>query len=161
MKEAAISETTLPPGDYWIGDPCYAFDDHSVWMKLLESADYETNPTILEAKAAGREFIASGTAFGDGEYQDQYGNRYPVDAGLLGATPAIAGREIPFGMRLVVFDSPVDVEFDDGDVKIGHIVIETDPKPECEDCGEKIDLGEFLCYHCEDVRERLEAEESD
>jgi hypothetical protein len=124
-------------------------------MALLESADYTGPQRILEAKAEGRLFTASGTAYGDGEFEDRQGNSYPVDAGLIGVTPAIPGQDTPRGMREVTFTEPVTVEYDDGDIVINDITIETDPKAGCDECGEPIDYG-YLCRWCEDREEEEE-----
>jgi hypothetical protein len=116
---------TLPAGNYWVGDPCYAFEDHSLWMRLLESADYMENPQILNAKADGHMFVASGTAYGDGVYTDQEGNEFPVDAGLIGVTPAREGEEVPFGTTVRRFTAPFTVSYDRGMINIGPLAIET------------------------------------
>lgn len=118
MENMAESTITMPPGEYWVGDPCYAFDDPGVWMALLESADYTSDRRILEASAEGRKFIASGTAYGDGCFLDRGGNEYWVDAGLIGVTPARDGVETPDGMLRVAFSSPVSVEYCRGVVTI-------------------------------------------
>lgn len=118
MESMAESMTTLPPGEYWVGDPCYAFEDSKVWMALLESADYTSDRRILEASAEGEAFIASGTAYGDGCYLDRGGNEYWVDAGLIGVTPAREGKETPDGMLKVAFSCPVSVEYCRGVVGI-------------------------------------------
>lgn len=156
-EEYAVSETVLPAGLYWVGDPCYAFDDQAVWMALLESAGIEANPTprIMEADAKGRSFVASGTAYGDGTYFDEHGNEYGVDAGLIGVTPVVAGQQTPAGMREVRFDGPFSVEYSDGTIKVGDIEIDTDPEPEADEClrcGTEVE-GEEYCDSCESYLE--------
>jgi hypothetical protein len=116
---------TLPAGTYWVGDPCYAFSDHDLWMRLLESADFRDNPRILNAKADGHLFVASGTAFGDGVFTDDEGNEYPVDAGLIGVTPAREGEDVPFGTTVREFTQPFTVSYDRGMIEIGPLSIET------------------------------------
>lgn len=137
----------IPAGEYWVGDPCYCFTDHGDWMALLESADYTSDRAILEAEAGGLRFVASQTAYGDGRYSDQHGGSYPVDAGLLGVVPV--GMEQAPGadwvytreelMERVRFEKPFRVSYEDGTVRIGHLVIETgddeDEDEECAACG--------------------------
>lgn len=122
---------TIPAGEYWVGDPCYAFQDHGVWMSLLESAwggtlNPEEVPQIMEAEAEGFSFVASGTMFGDGEYSSNTLASFPVDAGMIGVVPTEANVGIPFGMTRFLFDEPFTVSYsDDGTIKIGHIEIPT------------------------------------
>lgn len=163
IENDAVSETTLPAGRYWIGDPCYAYEDHGVWMALLESADYTGSHRILDAEVPGERFLASGTAFGDGVYLDEDGNEYGVDAGLLGAVPAKDGQRVPSGMREVEFTEPFEVGYAEGKIAIGHIVIDTDPKVdeewECDRCGYEVSEGEDYCYSCE--RDMADEDEGD
>ena len=132
-KERAVSKMDLPAGMYWVGDPCYAFDDQEEWVDLLESANYDASPTppILEAEARGKRFVGSRTAHGDGSYESSIGAVFPVDAGLLGVVPMLdCESAAPFGMTLMEFDGPVTVTSDSGTVEVkgGTIrcVIETD-----------------------------------
>ena len=32
----------IPPGEYWVGDPCYAYTNNSdsLWMPLLNSCNF-------------------------------------------------------------------------------------------------------------------------
>lgn len=157
----AVSERSLPAGLYWVGDPCYAYEDHKVWMRLLEAAGYLENPRILDAQIPGDQFIASGTAFGDGCFLDEEGNEYGVDAGLLGAVPVKGGQRCPSGMREVSFSEPFEIGYLDGKVSIGHITIDTDPKPEADECwrcGDEAEEGESYCWRCASLYEDDEDE---
>lgn len=152
-EEHAVSETRLPAGKYWLGDPCYAFGDHEVWMALLESANYLENPRILEGAAKGESFVASGTAWGDGVFHDQDGNEYGVDAGLIGVVPARDGEAVPSGLREVELRDPFFVEYESGKIKVGPLVIDTDPQDEgdydeCARCGTEVE-GSDYCDSCE------------
>jgi len=138
-EEYTRSEASLPAGEYWVGDPCYAFEDHELWLALIDSAyEREPNPRILEADARGAEFIASGTYFGDGTYPGSDGKSYPVDAGLIGIVPVGAPgvSRNPFGMQKVTFEKPVWVEYDGGTITVGgvgeEIKIETNDDKEEE-----------------------------
>lgn len=149
-RESATSTSEfaapLAAGTYLVGDPCYAFsnDLDANWQNWLADAwkDVDANRvTILDGRVGGMRVVASRTAYGDGEYQDQNGFSYPVDAGLLGAVhigflrnlyPEHHGKtheelEAALGMRVVEFKRPFHVSFDeeDGMVTIGHISIMT------------------------------------
>lgn len=161
MTTATETESrVLPAGTYWVGDPCYAFNDHALWGDLLDSAWIDGGriiPQIMDAKVEkdGEVFIfvASGTAHGDGCFPDNAGHEYGVDAGMIGVVPAREGEEVPRGLREVTFDKPFTVGYDDGDIEIGHLTIETDPKSYCEGCSAQIDGGEDYCYACEPEEE--------
>lgn len=160
----------LPAGAYWVGDPCYAFEDHAVWMALLESADYTGPQRILEAAVrvgelgevdeggvGTEQFVASGTAFGDGVFTDGDGNEYGVDAGLLGVVPVRAGEECPKGMTEMEFTEPFTVSYEDegGVVNIGPVAIETDPKFYCDNywCQTEVEQWEDYCDSCAEAEE--------
>ena len=69
---------------FYIGDICYVLNKdfyHGVWG----AADYKDGK--YADPETGVEFAVAGTAYGDGEYQDNHGNRYPVDAGVIGLVP--------------------------------------------------------------------------
>jgi hypothetical protein len=74
---------SMPSGEYYVGDLCYVLHDR--WDELCDI-------TIQDHKVLNGEFtFADGTRFaifttmyGDGCYEDQFGNQYPVDAGLIG-----------------------------------------------------------------------------
>lgn len=151
---------SIPAGSYWVGDPCYAFDDSDLWMALLESARYEERD-LLEARARGQRFTASGTAFGDGTYEDREGRSYPVDAGLIGVVPARPGCDTPSGMHLIEFPEEFTVSYDDGTIYIGTIAIETDPRYECDGlrCNTEVEEYEDYCPDCAAEMEEDEDEE--
>ena len=87
----------LPPGEYYIGDPCYVIGKgHRVavgyrdcWIEFLEETDYCRDPNKQEYR--GIKFFASNTAYGDGCYpayvKDIGEFSFPVDAGMLGVIP--------------------------------------------------------------------------
>lgn len=122
--------TTLPAGKYYIGDPCYAFDDS--WGDVLKETDF----FYAEPCTIGTSRLAAGsTAYGDGEYYDQENTAYPVDAGLIGALPINLlkrdGKLNPKKIkednlgRVVEFKEPFMVEINNGFFRFGHIEIDT------------------------------------
>lgn len=132
-----VASITLPAGEYYVGDPCYAVPDER-WQEWLDAADYMTERRWLLADLDDRAVLGIGTAHGDGVYEGSDGFSYGVDAGLIGLVPAeIADASMGTlnGMSHVTFDRPVLCTYsdDEGTITIGHIVIKTDADPEVED----------------------------
>jgi len=99
---------------------------------------------------------AGSTAHGDGTYNDQFGNEYPVDAGLIGIMPIEMcdfgdirwengnwideqGLTYPDGKNfefkpgnVVTFETGFPVYYMDGVFEFGNIIIDTDPDYEEE-----------------------------
>lgn len=78
----SVQTFSLPPGKYYIGDPCYVFSSKS-WAELIRTDGFDDGPVVFR----GRPLWAGHTLHGDGEYLDQFQNSFPVDSGLLGAVP--------------------------------------------------------------------------
>lgn len=114
-------EVIVPAGAYWLGDPCYAVPNE-LWDELLASNGCFECPvgTVKKHKVLG-----FGTAYGDGVYTDQFGNEYPVDAGLIGLTPVGLTVGEPFGSHKVVFKHDTLCTGDDGVMRFGDIKINT------------------------------------
>lgn len=89
-------ETTLPAGTYYIGDLCYVIGkEDKDWMDFLNNSFWRVAPERgpncggpVDYK--GHKGFAAYTAHGDGCYQDQWYNEYPVDAGMIGIIPVEA-----------------------------------------------------------------------
>lgn len=121
----------LPAGTYFLGDPCYAVpNDH--WMPLLESCDYfEASP--VGTLPDGNQVLAFSTAYGDGQYRDQHGHLYAVDAGMIGLTPVLpapgwryANEDLRNLGRIVTFDHPFTATTDgEGRLAFGPYEIDT------------------------------------
>jgi hypothetical protein len=111
----------IPAGAYYLGDPCYVVRDGE-WGGLLDMTDCFDNPEGFLSD--GTRVVAFGTYYGDGEYYDQFGRDYGVDAGLIGLVPwsdSFAGA----GGHKVEFDKDVFAHEDDGILTFGNIVIDT------------------------------------
>lgn len=111
----------LNPGKYWIGDPCYAIRD-SDWEDFLDLTDYCDKP----ANYNGALVVCGSTAFGDGEYSDNKGNLYGVDAGALCIMPieVATGDSVEFGV-VHIFPEPFVVRIEDGFFRFGSVTIDT------------------------------------
>jgi hypothetical protein len=80
MKEI---KHTLPAGKYYIGDPCYALPKeiyNDVWEKK-----YKFKKGVIPV--LGKEFVVSGTEFGDFTYKGTNNKLYGVDSGNISIIP--------------------------------------------------------------------------
>jgi hypothetical protein len=130
----------LAAGEYWIGDPCYAFENHDDWLELLANSDCLENPeALIERHGKTHRVLACSTMYGDGIYEDNGGYDYPVDAGLIGimeANTALAfgatreqlaslGRFVTFGQPTSFRWDAMNSSFRFGDSRVGLVQIET------------------------------------
>lgn len=143
----------LPPGNYWVGDPCYAFQDEEEWGEVLGESNFFERPYAITK--TGKIVYAHHTAYGDGGYLDDRGREHPVDAGLLGIMPAVEGEETPGGMRSVTWNQRMKVDLSgdgthNGSFVFGDITIYTDENPYCDECGRELYQGEceYVCDEC-------------
>ena len=122
----------MPAGTYYIGDLCYVMTDGeweefcSITIKGNRCLDGE-----FEFKD-GRRFATYGTAHGDGEYHDQYGHTYSVDAGLIGCIRMEDIRADKYDNLLRLgaiqeFASAFATSEHQGQIYLGHVIIDTDP----------------------------------
>lgn len=104
----------------FIGDPCYVIPDEQ-WSDYVDA--------YLEARDKGHAHFnfngvnvgGTNTAYGDGFYDDDEGNSYPVDAGLIGVTPLELLSKVSGGMGLFIQgEFEARIEYNDGDIEI-HI----------------------------------------
>lgn len=141
--------TKLKAGTYYIGDPCYAFQGDD-WNKILDENDYFN---AEECSFKNIPLFAVSTKHGDGCYEDQYGNEYPVDAGLIGCVPielcnfgegiaVIEGRFFDnrgienfkfVPGKIHTFDSEFVCSEENGMIEIGDFFIDTDPNEQWGD----------------------------
>ena len=82
---------------FYIGDICYALADDiydGIWGKWGYCDGKYSTPD-------GFAFAVAGTAYGDGEYVDQAGRLYGVDAGVIGLVPLeLVKPEYDFGGQI-------------------------------------------------------------
>ena len=125
---------TMPAGSYYVGDLCYVMTDDE-WTEFCELTI--NGSVCLDGEftlADGRRFASYSTAYGDGEYPDQLGNSYPVDAGLIGCIRLVDIGE-DFRDRIVPDKLGAIIDFPDDfvtssneetdEIQIGHVVIQT------------------------------------
>jgi hypothetical protein len=132
--------TAMPatePVRYWIGDLCYIL--RMEWDEVCNQTPFDNSSFEFEL-SDGRKYLLFSTAYGDGTYNDQYGNPYSVDSGTIGAIlledindPGLE-RVLENGLGNVyefpgVLDE-FDCAYEDGLIQIGHVQIATGDEPE-------------------------------
>jgi hypothetical protein len=132
----------LPAGRYVLSDPCYVIGtkEHKDWCDLLNRHDYFTDGGIFEENNV--KFAVFSTKWGDGEYSDQFGQKYFVDAGMLSCIPweMVENKE---GMgdyfHVMEFFTDFEVSEKDGIIYFGPVKIDT----AYEETEEGYDEGEY------------------
>lgn len=125
MARNPPKQFNIPAGQYWLGDPCYSFDNS--WEDLIKKSRRfgleEGGSPLVEWK--GGLVLGLTTACGCGTYTDQHGNEYPVDAGMIGLVRVGIEDRKPSGVQLINFKSPTVVFTDGSRLCFGDYVIET------------------------------------
>lgn len=67
---------------FYVGDICYVLDDE-IYDKVWGAHNYADG--VYDTKYG--QFAVASTAYGDGSYNDDLGNEYGVDAGVIGIVP--------------------------------------------------------------------------
>ena len=121
----------MPAGDYYIGDLCYVM--HKEWDEVCSlffkgNTNGSCNQGEFELKD-GRRFAGYNTKWGDGEYRDQFNNRYLVDSGCIGCILVsdiveMDKRNIDLG-NVIKMTKEFDTSNIDGLISFNNITIET------------------------------------
>ena len=121
----------MTKGEYIICDLCYVIDER--WDEVCSHLFSKKNE-----KAGGEfeledgiKFAVYGTAWGDGCYEDNLGNQYGVDAGVIGCIKVEDLHkmgESPSDLGTIhTFEEDFETGYNDGVITFGHVVINTDP----------------------------------
>jgi hypothetical protein len=119
----------MKAGKYYIGDLCYVM--HDVWDEFCAITIDGNRCLDGEFELAdGRKFATYGTAYGDGVYQTNVGGECSVDAGLIGCIRVEDIKDFStywdkLGV-VVTFENDFETSEYKGQIKFGHVVIETD-----------------------------------
>ena len=120
----------MPAGKYYIGDLCYVMGDE--WRQVCSIIIKDNQCLNGEFELDdGRRFAIYSTAYGDGEYYDQYGHTYSVDAGSIGCILMSDIRANKYDNLLdlgaiLEFTEPFETGSQGGQLQFGHVIIETD-----------------------------------
>jgi len=121
---------TMPAGKYYVGDLCYVIGDE--WQQVCSLIIQGEKLVDGEFELPdGRKFAIYSTRWGDGEYYDQYGHTYSVDAGSIGCILMSDIRANKYDNLLdlgaiLEFTEPFETGSQGGQLKFGHVIIETD-----------------------------------
>lgn len=85
MSVRSIGSGTFPPGEYYIGDPCYVTTNED-WEDWCLTQNFKEG-IVCETKTGNKWAIFS-THYGDGIYEGTNEFLYHVDAGCIGIVPA-------------------------------------------------------------------------
>lgn len=117
----------MPAGRYYIGDLCYVMS--AQWEEVCNITIFGSSVEDGEFQLEnGVRFASLCTMYGDGHYYDQIGNRYPVDAGLIGCVRVedIHDTEARLELGAVIeFQHDFEVTSENGLLTFGHIEINT------------------------------------
>jgi hypothetical protein len=121
----------MPAGEYYIGDLCYVM--HKEWDEVCSLFfKGNTNGGCNQGEFVlkdGRRFAGYNTKWGDGEYRDQFNNRYLVDSGCIGCILVsdiveMDKRNIELG-NVIKMTKEFDTSNIDGLISFSNISIET------------------------------------
>ena len=121
----------MQPGKYYIGDLCYVM--HGEWDEFCSLTI--VGDKVLDGEfnlKDGRRFATFTTQWGDGNYFDQNGKSYDVDAGLIGCIrlddiDLTNPENSLIGGNIVEFIQPFSTFEAGGEIRIGNVLIDTDP----------------------------------
>lgn len=132
---------TMPAGKYYVGDLCYVL--HDEWDEVCEIIFNTPEPHgVLDGEFTlkdGRKFAIYSTAYGDGQYYDNYGRAYPVDAGSIGCillegidqsnteNDITLGNVVEFATEFETSAGRFTSKDWDGIIRFGSVEIDTDP----------------------------------
>lgn len=142
----------LKKGKYYIGDPCYVFNES--WSDVLDITHHFYDGDKYKIK--NYTVVGASTAYGDGIYEDNFERKYAVDAGLIAIMPVgilkidnkITKKEIMKSDRKHIIDFKEDfsVECGHGKFLFGDIEIDTnesDENDEDEYVNDEVDDEEY------------------
>lgn len=130
-------------GRYYVGDLCYVLNKS--WREVFDlTFEIHTVKNGVFTLKDGREFAIFSTAYGDGNYSDNYQNDYPVDSGTIGCI-LLSNVDDEGGVKFGnVIDFPTDFEpYPSGEGKIVFGPLEIDTIGEDSDEWESDEWDDF------------------
>ena len=125
-----MNRHTLPPGNYYIGDPGNVIDGN--WDAILSAANFFEDSKPLQIHNCM--VWGHRTLNGNGSFTDQNGIEYVVADGIIGAVDMLlidSPEGIGLGTTLVARDG-LDVNFVDGVFYFNDIVIDSNDPADTE-----------------------------
>lgn len=132
-------KVTVPPGEYYLGDPCYSIgEDRDKWIDLCDKWYIAENKGSNPVAQSGDSFVlAFNTAYGDGSYPGSDGKYYCVDAGIIGLVPVEIADKGTDLVTKITFTEPTVCTSENGVLTFGSVVIDTDPSYDDEEDEEE------------------------
>ena len=138
---------------FYIGDICYALADdvyNGIWGHVHGFDD-----GCFEVPKKGHSFGVGSTAYGDGCYEDEDGNKYGVDAGVIGIVPLELCEKGTSGGTVIETPGDSRFEFYEGRFRFmlpggKEVRIDTNYEDDEDDYEE-----DYNCY-CEDEDDSAE-----
>lgn len=122
----------MPAGQYYVGDLCYVMQ--AQWDEFCQLTISGNSVKEGEFQLAnGVRFASLSTMYGDGTYEDEEGNAYPVDAGLIGCIRVVDIQDPNADLKLgniINFPNDFNVDSTNGKLHFGHIAIDTGSEDE-------------------------------
>lgn len=118
-------ELVLPPGEYYIGDPCYVIEPWDDWLDVWFDGPSDDRGGTFRFR--NKTCAAFYTEYGDGSYEVTEGASgwLGVDSGAIGAIPmSIAGNAEGAGIS-VTFKKPAKCYANGGWLHFGDVVVNT------------------------------------
>ena len=146
------------PGKYYLGDICYVMADEIYKGVWGGDHNYEDGWfPIWKDTPGSQRFAVSRTAYGDGEYFDNLGRSYPVDAGVIGIVPELLWKSgvdpTKCGIVLEIKDKLI-FEAEGGIFTVTadneQFTIDTKNQPELDEEGESLGYDEEETYEDDD-----------
>lgn len=136
----------MKAGTYFVGDLCYVAEDGAQfnWDDVCNATIAGSDVLSGEMKLSnGVEFAMYSTFYGDGCYNSNTGDEFPVDSGSIGCIELayldmlVVENAIKNGLGVIVeFENDFETGSDDeGNITFGHVVICTGDLDEDDDDG--------------------------
>ena len=122
---------SMPAGKYYVGDLCYVLNRENEWDQFCDITIQGHRVVDGEFEMPdGRRFATYSTAYGDGQYPDNQGNSYSVDAGLIGCIlmsdiPSVSEQEASDCGAVVNFLHDFETGSHEGVIRFGSVRIDT------------------------------------
>lgn len=126
-----MTTITVPPGSYYLGDPCYSIQDDE-WFSSVKNM-YDESGNFVDGKIIkiSNGILMSFSTTGDGSYYDEQNNMYPVDSSTIGLVSVDHNPECTLTdlVRIVDFAEETVCTYDGEKMIFGEIVIDTTKYP--------------------------------
>lgn len=163
----------LPAGSYYVGDLGYLFSEETddIYQAYVCGINMDDEGKPVSIKAGRRKEFAAfygSTAYGDGQFTDNLGNEYSVDAGILGVVQLLSADLVAEAKKIdseghgkvIEFKENFRVDRDeDGTFTFGHLTIVTNNDDEEE--YDPYDEDEDSLYSDDRYRDDDDSEEEE